>query len=152
MTTIWKEAKKQQTRSILMGHLVKASFEELSSTPPAFQRPAKIRASAYLEYYFIQVAAGKGFGQGPPGHEIEFNRRAMVAMDQVLAASREAYKIADYRLTFLLKGLKKEQGVLEAPSWAPERLKQQMKSLGPQIRTVSLLCVTMLQVLWLLSY
>ena len=119
-----------------MGNLVQASFHELASTSPTFHLAAKLRATAYLECYFLQEAAGSNIGQGPPsGHELEFSHRVKVAIDHLLSAKKEAYRIANYRLAYFLAGVKMEPCSYEVPSWAPERLQLQMKSLGPKLRT-----------------
>ena len=117
----WKDAKRQQAKGALMGNLVKASFEEVSSTPVTFQAVAKERALAYMECYFLQEAIGNTMGRKPPlGHELEFFHRIKVALDHRLAAKKEAFRIVDYRMAFLLAGAKNEQGFFDAPSW-PQR-------------------------------
>jgi len=136
ITNSWKEAKKSRSIASVMGHLVSRSFQEIMSCPPVFQHLAKQRASAYLEKYFLQEELAKSHGKAPSGHEAEFQYRVRAALDHELAAKREAFRGLDYKMSFLLAGVKKEPGTEEAPSWSPCRLRQLRMSLGPRIRTV----------------
>lgn len=138
MTSAWKEARKQKNKEASLGHLVKASFQELASIPMHFNQAAKLRSLAYLEFYLLQEALGNSLGKGPQGHQEEYNHRVKVALDQELAAKKEAYRIADYRLSFLLLGAKKEGSTFDHPAWAPASLQQQLKTLGPKIRQAPL--------------
>lgn len=122
----------------VMSHLVTSSFQEISLCPPLFQHLAKERASAYLEKYFLQEEMGKTHGQAPPGHEPEYQYRVRAALDHELASKREAFRVLDYKMAFLLHAEKREPGKEVAPSWAPCRLRGLMVAMGPKIRTVTL--------------
>ena len=135
LTTAWKEAKKSKTLASLMGQLVHGSFQEIFSTPPAFQPLAKERATAYLESFFLQEALSRGTGKAPSDHQAEYQQRVKVALSHEVAAKKEAYRILDYRMAFLLHREKREPGKAQAPSWAPGRTKELLMAMAPRLRT-----------------
>lgn len=145
ITNAWKEAKKSKTLASLMGQLVHGSFQEIFSTPPCFQVLVKERATAYLENFFLQEAISKGTGSPPSDHQAEYQQRVRVAFSNEVAVKREAFRILDYRMAFLLNGEKKESGKAQAPSWAPGRTKELLMAMAPKLRTepaaISACCV-----------
>jgi len=138
ITSTWKDAKRAKIMASTLGHLVLNSFQEISSCPPIFQHLAKGRARAYLERYFLQDEMSRPHVQAPSEHGPEYHYRVRVALDHLMSSKREAFRVLDYKLAFLLHGEKREPGKEVAPSWAPCRIRQQMVTMGPKIRTVFL--------------
>ena len=134
-TSQWKRAKKLRERSSLLGHLTLESYQEVAAMPPQLQELATKRADAYLEIYFFQEALAQPFGQPPLGHAAEFCHRVKAALELEKSISWEEYRVSCYELAFLHEGVRTIPGGECLPKWAPDRVLQLMKSMGPKIRT-----------------
>lgn len=135
-TALWKEVKKEQGKASLLGHLILESFQEVTSSPPRLQVLAKGKASAFLEYHFFQEALARPIGQPPNGHCAEYQHRVNAAINIEIAAKWEAYRSLCYKFAYLEHGILQTPGQEQMPKWAPGRVQQQLKSMGPKLRTV----------------
>ena len=127
--------KKVRARSSLLGHLILESFQEVAEMPPQLHELATKRASAYLEVYFFQEALSQPFGHCPPRHALEFDHRVESALELEKSISWQEYRVSNYELAFLHEGVRTSPGDESLPKWAPARVVQLLKALGPRRRT-----------------
>lgn len=97
---------------------------------------AKSKASAYLEYHFLQDALANPFGHPPEGHVEEYVHRVKAAIELDMAARLQAYKALAYNVAFLITGAKQSPGQEAPPIWAPCSVLHQLKAMGPKTRTM----------------